>query len=87
MSNTKPIFMKIYHNRTKIVATLGPASSSKEVLLKMIKAGMDICRINFSHGKHEDLAKLIKTIREINEKNNLHVGILADLQGPKNPCG
>jgi pyruvate kinase len=75
--------MKVYHNRTKIVATLGPASSSKEVLLKMIKAGMDICRINFSHGKHEDLAKLIKTIREINDKHNLHVGILADLQGPK----
>lgn len=75
--------MKIYHNRTKIVATLGPASSSKEVLLKMIKAGMDICRINFSHGKHEDLEKLIKTIREINDKHNLHVGILADLQGPK----
>jgi pyruvate kinase len=75
--------MKIYHNRTKIVATLGPASSSKEVLLKMIRAGMDICRINFSHGKHEDLAKLIKTIRDINEKHNLHVGILADLQGPK----
>lgn len=75
--------MKIYHNRTKIVATLGPASASKEVLLKMIKAGMDICRINFSHGKHEDLAKLIKTIREINAKHNMHVGILADLQGPK----
>lgn len=75
--------MKIYHNRTKIVATLGPASASKDVLLKMIRAGMDICRINFSHGKHEDLAKLIKTIRDINEKHNLHVGILADLQGPK----
>lgn len=75
--------MKVYHNRTKIVATLGPASASKEVLLKMIKAGMDICRINFSHGKHEDLAKIIATIREINSKHNTHVGILADLQGPK----
>jgi pyruvate kinase len=75
--------MKNYHNRTKIVATLGPASSSKEVLLKMIKAGMDICRINFSHGKHEDLLKLIQTIREINKKHKTHVGILADLQGPK----
>jgi pyruvate kinase len=75
--------MKVYHNRTKIVATLGPASASKEVLLKMIKAGMDICRINFSHGKHEDLAKIIATIREINKKHNTHVGILADLQGPK----
>lgn len=75
--------MKVYHNRTKIVATLGPASTSKEVLLKMIKAGLDICRINFSHGKHEDLAKVIATIREINKKHNTHVGILADLQGPK----
>lgn len=75
--------MKVYHNRTKIVATLGPASSSKEVLVKMIKSGLDICRINFSHGKHEDLAKIISTIREINIKYNTHVGILADLQGPK----
>lgn len=75
--------MKVYHNRTKIVATLGPASSSKEVLVKMIKSGLDICRINFSHGKHEDLAKIISTIREINTKYNTHVGILADLQGPK----
>jgi pyruvate kinase len=75
--------MKTYHNRTKIVATLGPASSSKEVLLKMIRAGMDICRINFSHGKHEELGKLIKTVREINDKHHTHVGILADLQGPK----
>lgn len=75
--------MKVYHNRTKIVATLGPASSSKEVLLKMIKSGLDICRLNFSHGKHEDLAKIVRTIREINTKYNTHVGILADLQGPK----
>ena len=70
--------MKNYHNRTKIVATLGPASSSKEVLLKMIKAGMDICRINFSHGKHEDLLKLIQTIREINKKHKTHVGFLIE---------
>lgn len=75
--------MKIHHNRTKIVATLGPASSSKEVLVKMIRAGLDICRINFSHGKHEDHLKVIRIIREINDKYNTHVGILADLQGPK----
>ncbi len=75
--------MKIQYNRTKIVATLGPASSSKEVLLKMIRAGVDICRINFSHGKHEDHLKIINIIREINTRHKTHVGILADLQGPK----
>jgi pyruvate kinase len=75
--------MNIHHNRTKIVATLGPASSKKEVLIKMIKAGMDICRINFSHGSHEDHLKTINIIKEINAKYNTHIGILADLQGPK----
>lgn len=49
----------------------------------MIAAGVDICRLNFSHGKHEDLAEIIKTIRLINEKHNLHTCILVDLQGPK----
>lgn len=75
--------MTINHNRTKIVATLGPVSTPKEVLIKMIKEGVDICRINFSHGKHEEHLKTIQTIREINEKYNTHIGILADLQGPK----
>ena len=50
--------MKTVHNRTKIVATLGPASSSKEVLLNMIKAGVDVCRLNFSHGSQEDHQKV-----------------------------
>ncbi|WP_395801957.1 pyruvate kinase [Daejeonella sp.] len=75
--------MKTVHNRTKIVATLGPASSSKEVLLNMIKAGVDVCRLNFSHGSQEDHQKVIDVIREINEKYKTNVGILADLQGPK----
>jgi pyruvate kinase len=70
-------------NRTKIVATIGPASASEEVLTQMIAAGVDICRLNFSHGKHEDLAEIISTIRLINQKHNLHVCILVDLQGPK----
>ena len=69
--------------KTKIVATLGPASSSKKVLTKMIKAGLNVCRINFSHGKHEDHGEVIKLIREINEEEKCHVAILADLQGPK----
>ncbi|SDM19787.1 pyruvate kinase [Daejeonella rubra] len=75
--------MKTVHNRTKIVATLGPASSTKEVLLNMIKAGVDVCRLNFSHGSQEDHQKVIDVIRDINKKYKTNVGILADLQGPK----
>ncbi|EHQ27796.1 pyruvate kinase [Mucilaginibacter paludis] len=75
--------MKVSNNRTKIVATLGPASVKKDVLLSMIKAGVNVCRLNFSHGKAEDHQKAIDTIREINEKYKINVGILADLQGPK----
>lgn len=75
--------MKTVHNRTKIVATLGPASSKKEVLLSMIKAGVDVCRLNFSHGSQADHQKVIDIIRDINKKYKTNVGILADLQGPK----
>lgn len=75
--------MKLSYNRTKIVATMGPASSNKDTLLSMIRAGLNVCRLNFSHGKPEDHQKVINTIREINEQYKLNVGILADLQGPK----
>ncbi|WP_183562110.1 pyruvate kinase [Mucilaginibacter sp. SP1R1] len=75
--------MKLYYNRTKIVATMGPASAKKEVLLAMIKAGVNVCRLNFSHGRPEDHKAVIDTIREINEQYKTNVGILADLQGPK----
>jgi len=75
--------MRQVHKRTKIVATLGPASSPKETLLSMIKAGVDVCRLNFSHGSQEDHQKVIDTIREINRQYKTNVGILADLQGPK----
>ena len=75
--------MKLYYNRTKIVATMGPASAKKDVLLAMIKAGVNICRLNFSHGKAQDHKAVIDTIREINEQYKTNVGILADLQGPK----
>ena len=71
------------HQNTKIVATVGPASSSYENLLELIKAGVDIFRLNFSHGSHEDHQKVINNILYINEKYGTHVGILADLQGPK----
>jgi len=75
--------MKPTISRTKIIATMGPASSPKETLRKMFEAGLDVCRLNFSHGKHEEHLKTINTIRELNKEMNLNVAILADLQGPK----
>ncbi|RYY07979.1 MAG: pyruvate kinase [Sphingobacteriaceae bacterium] len=75
--------MKISHKRTKIVATLGPVSSQKDMLLSLIRAGVNVCRLNFSHGKQADHQVAIDNIREINEQYKLNVGILADLQGPK----
>lgn len=81
--NNKIILMKPFHSRTKIVATLGPASAKPEVLYSMFNAGLDVCRLNFSHGSQADHQKVIDTIREINQKHKYNVGILADLQGPK----
>jgi len=72
-----------HFNRTKIVATMGPATSDINVLEGMFKEGLDICRINFSHGDYEAVLHTVKNIRELNKKLNRHVGILADLQGPK----
>ncbi len=69
--------------KTKIVATLGPATSKKNVLKNMIEAGVDVFRINFSHANYEDVAERIKMIRELNEEMETNVSILADLQGPK----
>ncbi|MCK5296405.1 MAG: pyruvate kinase [Alphaproteobacteria bacterium] len=68
---------------TKIVATLGPASSSKKVLLSLIDAGVDVFRLNFSHGTHESHQESCRIIREIEKEKNCSIGILADLQGPK----
>ncbi len=76
--------MKIVdHQNTKIVATVGPACSSYEKLLDLVKAGVNVFRLNFSHGTHQDHKKVIDRINYINEKYNLHISILADLQGPK----
>ncbi|RFC53581.1 pyruvate kinase [Brumimicrobium aurantiacum] len=69
--------------RTKIVATIGPASSSKQVLKGMMEAGMNVARINFSHGSYENHEEVIQNIRELNEETGLNIAILADLQGPK----
>ncbi len=75
--------MKYLNNKTKIIATIGPATSSREVLKKLIETGVNVCRINFSHGSHEDHLEVIKRIRSIDEEVEIHTGILADLQGPK----
>jgi pyruvate kinase len=69
--------------RTKIVATLGPASSDKEILKKMILAGVDVVRLNFSHGKASDHEARINLVREVSQECGKAVGIFADLQGPK----
>jgi pyruvate kinase len=75
--------MKPFHSRTKIVATLGPASAKPEVLFSMFNAGLDVCRLNFSHGSQAVHQEVLDTIRSLNEKYDYNVGILADLQGPK----
>lgn len=62
---------------------MGPASAKKDVLLAMVKAGVNVCRLNFSHGKAEDHQKTIDLIREINEQYKTNIAMLADLQGPK----
>jgi pyruvate kinase len=74
---------RISYNRTKIVATVGPASNTKEMLRALIKEGVDIFRLNFSHGKHEDHQKVIDFVRELNQEMGTHVALLQDLQGPK----
>lgn len=75
--------MSKVQSRTKVIATLGPATSTKEVLEQIITAGVDVCRLNFSHGNYDDHARVIGYIREINHEKGYHTAILADLQGPK----
>ena len=73
----------IVFNRTKIIATVGPASNTKNKLKALIEAGADVFRLNFSHGDHQDKLQIIKYIRELNEELGTHITILQDLQGPK----
>ncbi|MBD0831132.1 pyruvate kinase [Aestuariibaculum sediminum] len=71
------------NKKTKIVATLGPATSTKEVLKGMLEEGVNVFRINFSHADYKDVAERIAMIRELNEEFGFSAAILADLQGPK----
>lgn len=75
--------MNKYLKKTKIIATLGPACSTKEVMLDMVKAGVDVFRINFSHADYELVRTNVNLIRQINEEFGFTVSILGDLQGPK----
>ena len=69
--------------KTKIICTIGPASESKEVLTKMCEAGMNVARLNFSHGTHEEHQKKIDTIKEVRESLNMPIAIMLDTKGPE----
>ena len=71
------------HRNAKIVATLGPASSTQEIIRNLFEAGADVFRLNFSHGTHEDHRKRYDIIRAVEKEMGRPIGVLADLQGPK----
>ena len=74
---------KLNDRRAKIICTLGPASSSRDQIRDLVQAGMDVARLNFSHGTHDTHRRLIATVREVAEEEARPVGIMQDLQGPK----
>jgi pyruvate kinase len=80
LSSTKP---PIRHRQTKIVATLGPASADIDMIRRLFVAGVDVFRLNFSHGSHDDHRARVESIRAIEREFDTPIGILADLQGPK----
>ena len=69
--------------KAKIVATIGPASHKEEILERLVHAGMNVARMNFSHGTHEQHAERIALIRKVSGRLGVPIGILQDLQGPK----
>ena len=69
--------------KTKIIATLGPASSSAAMIEQLMEAGVDLFRLNFSHGANEEKRRIIETVRQLAKRRDKAIGILADLQGPK----
>lgn len=75
--------MQPLQHRTKIVATIGPASSSPEVIRQMVNAGMNVARLNFSHGSYENHAEMVKLLRQISQEFDTPITLLQDLQGPK----
>ena len=75
--------MPAHDRRTKIVATIGPASASEEVLFRLIESGMDAARLNFSHGTHDDHRESARLVREAQTALSRPLALVADLQGPK----
>src|SRR5947209_14335065 len=73
--------------RTKVVATVGPASRAPAVLRQLIEAGVNVFRLNFSHGTHEEHSAVLKDLRALSRETGLHVGVLQDLCGPKMRLG
>ena len=69
--------------RTKIVATLGPATSGEETIRELVRSGMDVTRLNFSHGEHEGHLKNARLVRAAAEALNRNVAVMQDIQGPK----
>lgn len=82
-AGTKLSNMNISYNKTKIVATVGPSSNTKDMLRNLIVGGVDVFRLNFSHGTHESHRPVIQAIKELREEMGVYVSILQDLQGPK----
>ncbi|MFO0096367.1 MAG: pyruvate kinase, partial [Gemmatimonadaceae bacterium] len=76
-------FRRTHIPRTKIVGTLGPASNTADGIRALVEAGLDVARINFSHGTHEQHARTIATVRQVSEELGRPVAILGDLQGPR----
>ena len=74
---------QVVNNRTKIIATIGPSSSDYEILREMVIKGVDVVRLNFSHGSHKDHKKVISNVRKISDELGVPITILQDLQGPK----
>jgi pyruvate kinase len=75
--------MTVPHGKTKIVCTLGPSTSSVEILVRLIRAGMDVVRLNFSHGTYDDHVRVFANVRTAMEQTGGAIGVLQDLQGPK----
>jgi len=69
--------------KTKIICTIGPASETEEILTAMCQAGMNVARINFSHGTHEQHRQKIENIRRVREKLNLPIAVMLDTKGPE----
>lgn len=72
-----------FPHRTKIVATIGPASQSEEIIRQLVKAGMNVARLNFSHGSYDDQAAVIARLRKVSQELDTPITLLQDLQGPK----